>query len=217
MIEINLLPGATRRAGRRRPKLGLSLPRLGSSLPGFDRSGLLIAVAWIGGLGLVAWLFLGARARKAELEAAIERAVQDSARYAVVIERVQRLRARQDTILQKLEIIQEIDAGRYVWAHILDEIGRILPDYTWLTEIAQIEPGPPPVFRVQGRTGNTFALTEFMRDLEASPFIRNVRLSSTELVQEQDNLVHAFVLEATYEEPPADMIETVPLFGMKEE
>lgn len=227
MFEINLSPGATRKPRRTsapgRPRLRLpALPRIGGG-----RATLLLALAWLLGPALVAWMFLGARARKADLQAEIEIAVRDSARYAELIAASQRMTARRDTIAQKLQIIQDIDAGRYIWAHVLDEISRALPSYTWLTSIAQVSGGPQPTLRIEGRTGNTFALTQFMKDLEASAFLKDIRLASTELVVERENprgkqgpaqerLVHAFVLEASYEEPPPDRIETVPLFATED-
>jgi len=223
VFEINLSPDASRKprrpAGPSRLRIRLpALPRIGAG-----RDALLVALGWVLGPALIAWMFLGARARKADLNAEIEIAVRDSARYAELIATSERLTARRDTIAQKLQIIQEIDAGRYVWAHLLDEISRALPSYTWLTGIAQTEAPPNLTLRIEGRTGNTFALTQFMKDLEASAFLKGVRLASTELVVEreaargkgptQERLVHAFVLEAGYEEPPPDRIQTVPLFA----
>lgn len=213
MIEVNLHPGASRRPSRRSIGLSVSLPRLGGLVR--DPWLAFVIAAWIVGPGLVLWMFLGTRSRSAELTAAIEQAVQDSARYARLISAQEALQARRDTIAQKLVIIQEIDAGRFVWAHILDEISRALPEHTWLREINALQSdGPFPRFQIIGRTGNAFALTRFMQDLEASPFVRSVRFVSSELVRESnDRVVHEFFFEAEYEEPPADVIQTVPLFA----
>jgi len=98
----------------------------------------------------------------------------------------------------------------------MDEVSRALPPYTWLVGISTLPADSTektPHFKIEGRTGNNFALTKYLQDLEASPFIRNVKLATTELVRENDKLVYSFQLEATYEEPPPDVIETVPLFA----
>lgn len=213
MIEVNLLPGASRRSARRSIRLPVSLPRLDGLV--HDRWTAFIVASWIIGPALILWMFLGTRSRTEELTLAVEQAVQDSTRYARLIEAQENLNARRDTIAEKLRIIQEIDAGRYVWAHILDEVSRALPEHTWLVEVnAMNSDGTAPIFQLIGRTGNTFALTRFMRDLEASPFIRAVQLMSTELVREgDDRVVHEFFLQASYEEPPVELIETVPLFS----
>jgi Tfp pilus assembly protein PilN len=208
VIEVNLLPGGTKRAGRKpaAARKALKLP----AVPTVDRMVLGTVAAWIIGPALLAFLFLGTGNRLNELERLTQTAVQDSTRYARIIQSTEALQARRDTIAQKLQVIQDIDAGRYIWAHVVDEVARALPRYTWLTGISQVQPGASPRFRVEGATGTTMALTEFMTDLEASPFIRNVRLTSTQL--DRAETVHAFILEMQYEEPPPHAIRTVPLF-----
>jgi len=37
-------------------------------------------------------------------------------------------------------IIQSIDGERYTWPHVLDELSRLLPPYTWLTSVTQTSP-----------------------------------------------------------------------------
>ena len=214
MIQINLLPGAQKKGGTRRRRSAavpaFRLPALTGGWTAFA------AVAWLAGPALIAWLFLGDRARAAELRVGIEAAQRDSALFARELEANQALFARRDTIAQKLEIIQQIDAGRYMWAHIVDEVSRSVPDYTWLVTIAYMSNGASleaPRFSITGRTGNTFALTSFMQRLEESPFIRNVRLITTTQITEQAKILYSFVLEADYQQPAPDAIQTVPLFG----
>ncbi len=217
MIEVNLNPGATRRSSKRRAA-SLKLPDFKGKLK-FDRVLALAIAAWVVGPALLGWMFFSSQHQMSELTLDLEQARQDSAHYAVVLKANERLRARRDTIARKLQLIQDIDANRYIWAHILDEVSRTLPNYTWLITIAEVSDttgGKLPKFQIDGRTGNTFALTEFMKDLEASPFVRGVRLISTAIVKEQDKEVHSFSIQAQYETPPADAIQTVPLFKPEE-
>ncbi|MEN8374662.1 MAG: PilN domain-containing protein [Gemmatimonadota bacterium] len=172
-----------------------------------------VAAAWIVAPLMLGWMFFGARGQRADLGVAIEEARQDSARFAQVIESNATLKARQDSIAEKLEIIQQIDAGRYVWPHVLDEVARALPEYTWLTDVTQTAGGPLPTFRLEGRTGTTFALTSFLQSLEGSPFVRDVRFESTEQVFEDERRLYEFTIAARYEEPASDLIETVPVFS----
>lgn len=223
MIEINLLPGTakkSRRGARKRP--GLSLPSFNKpsgGLPQFDRMGMFLVIAWIAGPVLVGWLFLGSGHRMDRLAEDIQGAQADSARYAEIRAANDILRARQDTIAQKLQIIQEIDASRFVWSHILDELSRALPEYTWLKNITYVSADGPlntPSFRIEGRTGNTFALTQFMQSLEASPFVKGVTLVTTDQITEANKSIYSFMLDAVFEEPPPEVIQTVPLFGTQE-
>ena len=215
MIEVNLLPNAKRAKKKGAALGGASLKAI--KIPAFDRWLAFMVGAWVIGLGMLAWLFLGTRSEAAALTGQIETAAADSARYATTISQTNELRARRDTIAMKLEVIQQIDEGRYTWPHILAEVAKALPDYTWLEGVSQIEGGPAPHIQIDGRTGNNFALTRFMSNLEASPFIRGVRLLSTTQIAEgaagQEVTLHQFMLEAYFEEPSPDQIETVPLFA----
>src|SRR6267154_3977590 len=66
-------------------------------------------------------------------------------------------------------------------------------------------------FKVVGHTVDIQALTRFMKSLEASPFIQNVQLSRSDLVQAEGKEVTEFTLEAESQSPPAFAIKTVPL------
>ena len=66
-------------------------------------------------------------------------------------------------------------------------------------------------FKIVGRTVDIQALTRFMKSLEASPFIQNVQLSRSDLVQAEGKEVTEFTLEAETQSPPAFAIKTVPL------
>jgi Tfp pilus assembly protein PilN len=133
-------------------------------------------------------------------------------RYAEAIQAADSLKARQDTLLQRAQVIQGIDADRYVWPHILDEISTSLPDHTWLTSIQQVGGTSTGIeFRLDGMTGQTPALTRFMRDLENSPFIREVRLQSQEQIQQGQTLINSFVLLARYQVPDSTAITTEPI------
>jgi Tfp pilus assembly protein PilN len=66
-------------------------------------------------------------------------------------------------------------------------------------------------FKIVGHTVDIQALTRFMKSLEASPFIQNVQLSRSDLVQAEGKEVTEFTLEAETQSPPTFAIKTVPL------
>ena len=217
MIEVNLLPGGKKRSSKGR---GFSLK--GLPLPSFGGGGGLPADPYILGavaagilsLGIMAWLFFGVRGEREEVQVSLDTQVQDSVRFADLIKRTNQLTARRDSIAQRVAIIQDIDANRFVWPHIFDEVGRALPDYTWLLELTQTGSDPVTI-RIRGHSGNMYAITQFMTNLEASPFLRNVQIERIEQMQsEGDNrdIVQEFSLTMQYEAPPMDQLQTVPLF-----
>jgi len=218
VIEINLLPGAQKksRKGGRRPAAGpslasrIKLPESGDRITMFTAASVVLSVL------LVGFLWWSSSSRQRDLEVAIEGAVRDSARYAALRAANEELLARQDTIAQKVQIIQDIDAGRFVWAHLLEEISRAVPAYTWLTAIRALPGSSPsslqPVLEIDGSAGNTLALTRFIQDLEASPFLRAVTLQTTTQAEDNGRKYYTFQLRASWEDPPADAIRTAPLF-----
>jgi Tfp pilus assembly protein PilN len=211
MIEINLLPGASK---RRRSALAMPAWASGGKSMQFDRIKAFVIAGWVIGPLVVLFLFFGGRNRIQELEVAIEGAQRDSIRYAAIIAANEELQARQATITEKLEIIQEIDAARYIWAHILDEVSRAMPPHLWLITMSHVAGAPSnrPRFTIEGRAGHTRAMTQYVENLEASPFISGVRIADHQQVVEGGRAVYNFRLEMGYREPPPDAIRTVPLF-----
>jgi len=72
-------------------------------------------------------------------------------------------------------------------------------------------PPPPPGFNLEGNAATTQSLTRFMKNLEASPFIRDVALVTSEQTQTQGRTYLKFTLEAAWEQPDSTLIETIPV------
>ncbi len=237
MIEINLLPGAGKKAKAKGGgiPLGAALARLVANV---KDPWLLAAVGSLGGAGaVVGLLFTWQGAKYDDVVDREQKAVQDSTRYAAVLREKDKAEAQRDSVLHQLDIIRSIDNNRFVWPHIMDEVSRSLPPYTWLTSLQQTSTSPAGVpaprakadpkkkgaaadtavvvtamkFRVVGNTVDIQALTRFMRVLETSPFIENVQLAGTQMVMEQGKEVTQFQIDAQYQQPDSSAIRTIPL------
>lgn len=218
MIEVNLLPGGKKRrpskSGGGGGFLGkLSMPSLGSLA--LDAYSIAAVVVVVGVLATLGYWYMGLSSRQENVQVELADAVQDSSNYADLIQQNVSLMARRDSIALKVDIIQEIDALRYVWPHLLDEVARALPDFTWLTEILQVSgEGAAVEFQIRGLAGNNFAMTTFWEQLEESPFIRDVMLvQSEQILQSTGQMVVQFQLDCVYSRPSMDFLETIPLFG----
>jgi hypothetical protein len=66
-------------------------------------------------------------------------------------------------------------------------------------------------FRIVGQTVDIQALTRFMKSLEASPFIKNVQLTRSDLVTAGNQTVTEFQLQAETEIPAPGLLQTTPL------
>jgi Tfp pilus assembly protein PilN len=214
VIQVNLLPGGKK--GRSK-SFSFSMPSFGGGGGGVgmpDPYQAFTVAAGIVAIGYMAWAFLGVRAAAEEMEVELAAAVQDSLRYADQILLTNTLMARRDSIAQRVEIIQEIDAGRYIWPHVMDEVARAVPDYTWLRSV--IYTGDSPLqLRLEGRAGSLEAITTYMDQLEASRFLRAVKPERMEQAPSEtnpDDLIYEFELIAEYMSPSLDELQTVPLF-----
>lgn len=232
MIEINLLPGAARKS---KAGAGVSLKGLGAGIAAKVRDPYLItAVASVlVAVGSVAALHLSQTSDADELSVRETEALRDSTRFAMILKDRRRAEAKRDSVLKQLAIIRSIDDDRYVWPHIMDEVSRSLPPYTWLKSMSQTsalvspagtaearpdsarkdpEPSTEPLrFRLVGNTVDLQALTRFMKLLETSPFVQNVQLAKSELVMLDGKEVTEFQLDAEYERPDKSVITTAPV------
>ena len=142
MIEVNLLPG-TKKQSR---SAGLGLAAAGASLASRVRDPWLLGATGsvVTAFAVDGILFSAQQARASELEGKLDRALRDSTRYEKTLSARAKLVAERDSVYRQLQIIRTIDENRYTWAHILDEISRSLPAYTWLTVLEQTSKAPLP-------------------------------------------------------------------------
>jgi len=217
MIEINLLPGKKKAA----PGAGfkLRLPDFGRLIASVTNPWLLAAsAAWVLLLVGGGALFVTSRARLAVLNSRLQAVQVEKQRFDAVIAQKRQSEKMRDSLLAEITVIRRIDADRYVWPHILDQVTKALPPYSWLNSITSMPAstadsnGPPPVrFTVTGSTVDIQAYTTFLRQLAASPWFTDVMPASSQTVVEQDRPVTAFTVTARYRIADSVYIHTVPL------
>lgn len=252
MIEINLLPG-TKKKGRRGGGGGGG--GASASMPKVDFAAWMESIRervrepWlIGGaasvtiaLALIGAFYVRQAARESTLEVSMQKAVQDSTRFASVLKEREMAEAKRDTVLRSLNLIRAIDDDRFVWPHVMDEVSRALPPYTWIVSLGFTGPGQgqqavttvaaAPVaepgkrrrmvqtaiprdsvrIRVVGNTVDIQALTRFMTQLESSPFLEKVQLAKSERANDNGKEVTQFQLDMLYSRPDPALMRRVPL------
>jgi Tfp pilus assembly protein PilN len=247
MIEINLLPGTKKKGRKGGTATSVSMPK-------FDFAAWIESVRdrvrepWLIGaiatsvlvVGAIGALYVSQSARESTLEEALQKAVQDSTRFASVLKERETAEAKRDTVLRSLNLIRAIDDDRFVWPHVMDEVSRALPPYTWIVSLgftgagqgqqavttvvaAAAEPGkrrkavqttiPRDSVRIRlvGNTVDIQALTRFMTQLESSPFLAQVQLAKSERAMDNGKEVTQFQLDMLYSRPDAAQVRRVPL------
>jgi Tfp pilus assembly protein PilN len=228
MITVNLRPG------KRRKRSGSSFNFKGM-LGSFRDLGtkvkdplLLGAVAgWVVVLGFLGFVYLNNVRQLYTLEPRLEQARSEHKRFKAFIADKRRQEKIRDSLLAQITVIRNVDGDRYVWAHLLDEVTKALPAYTWLVDLGTTAPvaapaprtpadtvvdttPPPLVFQLNGRTIDIQAYTRFLRQLEASPWIKDVTPVSAQTVVEHERPVTAFSIRATYASADSAYIRVAP-------
>ena len=221
MIEINLLPGKK----KKKVGAGVSMPDF-SEMAGKIKDPLMIAavVVWVIVLPVVGYTYFNESRKLADLQDQVDRVTVQARNFNTLIREKQTLEGLRDSLVVELAAIREIDADRYIWPHIMEEVTKALPDFTWLNSLEhvpaptpdateEIDPDfrPPVQFTIDGRTGDMGAYTSFLRNLGNSPWIANVRAGATQTVMENDRPVIAFTITATFQQADSAFIRTAPL------
>ena len=220
MITINLRPGQKRkRTGSPFAGVGERAKALGARVK--DPLLIAAAAAWIGvALGL-GWIWTSNTRQLHALQPQLEQARVEHKRFKNFITQKRHQELIRDSLVSQIGVIRTVDGDRYVWPHVMDEVARALPAYTWLTEMA-VAGGPVPgdstdttskavTFKISGRTVDIQAYTRFLRQLEASPWVKDVTPLSAMTVVENERAVTAFTITATFHKADSAYIHTVAL------
>jgi Tfp pilus assembly protein PilN len=187
---------------------------------------------WVCVLGFLGFVYLNNVRQLYSLEPRLEQARSENRRFKTFLADKRRQERIRDSLLAQITVIRNVDGDRYIWPHLLDEVTKALPAYTWLVDMgpsapAPTAPAPPPpagtaapadtatpvpelVFNLNGRTIDIQAYTRFLRQLEASPWIHNVTPVSAQTVVEHERPVTAFSIRATYHPADSAYIRTAP-------
>jgi Tfp pilus assembly protein PilN len=233
MITVNLRPGQKRKRAGTNPFKGMldSFRDLGTRV----KDPLLLAAVggWVCVLAWLGFIYLNTTRQLFTLEPRLEQARSENRRFKAFLADKRRQEKIRDSLLAQITVIRNVDGDRYIWPHLLDEVTKALPAYTWLVDMgpigAQPNAAPPPpktkadstadssaavapplTFQLNGRTIDIQAYTRFLRQLEASPWIENVIPVSAQTVVEKERPVTAFSIRATFSRADSAYIRTAP-------
>jgi type IV pilus assembly protein PilN len=233
MITVNLKPGQKRKRAGTNPFKGLldNFRELGNKV----KDPLLLAAmgGWVCVLAWLGFLYLNTARQLYTLEPRLEQARSENRRFKTFLADKRRQEKIRDSLLAQITVIRAVDGDRYIWPHLLDEVTKALPAYTWLVDMSPLAAQPvaatpspatpktkadsaadtttPPLtFQLNGRTIDIQAYTRFLRQLEASPWIENVTPVSAQTIVEKERPVTAFSIRATFSRADSAYIRTAP-------
>jgi type IV pilus assembly protein PilN len=191
-IEINLIRGRPRRK-----KIAL---RLSGFRPGRFLKAPPFLPMIIG--GVIVLFMLGVHIYQshqiAVLDQDIEVALADSTALSTTIEMLKEIRLKRDDILQRIEIVRELDRKRYLFPELMDQVSTSVPDLVWLTKWAPVQPDSGSWFELQGESFSNLRIAELMTRLERSGLIEEVTLINIHEKIEEGISTLVFTLRCRY-------------------
>lgn len=222
MITINLKPGSKRAAAGASLAGGMNALRTMRTRikDPWPMAALVVVAVTAIGLALIGF---GSASKVSSLEDQLTTARAENRRFKNFLVEKKRAEAAKDSVVQQIATIRSVDGDRYVWPHILDEVTRAVPPFTWLMSLTA-NPTPPPLdstsiapppvaFTLLGRTMDIQGFTRFMRQLEDSPWLRDVAVVSTTTEIDHGRAVTAFTVRAAYDRPGRGRAPAPPAGG----
>ncbi len=219
MITVNLRPGQKRKAASG----GLAIGDRAKAIFARVRDPWLVSSA-AACIAVAVWLgysFLSTNAKYSALAPRLEQAQDDQRRFDGLLKQKRRAELIRDSLLSQISTIRGVDGNRYIWPHVLDEVAKALPPYTWLTTLSAAaapttvdtaDTRPRPLmFRMEGRTMDLQAYTRFLRQLEASPWVSDVTPLEAKTIVEKERPVTQFTIQASFQPADSAYIRSVPL------
>ena len=148
MITVNLRPDLKRKRARS-PLVGVMEGVRG--LGGKVKDPLLLAcmVSWVVVLGWLGYVVLSTTTELNALEPQLEATRSEHKRFKAFLAEKRHQETIRDSLVAQIGVIRTVDGDRYVWPHLLEEVTKALPAYTWLVDLgmAGVSPAPQPAWR----------------------------------------------------------------------
>jgi Tfp pilus assembly protein PilN len=220
MISVNLRPGQKRKPSGAGKQISATLKDLAARVKDPLLAG--VVALWIGVAGWLFYTWGSTNTQMARVSEQLEQVQGEAKRFETLMKQKAKAEQIRDSLQTQIGVIRSVDQDRYVWPHVLDEVSKALPAYTWLNDVSSM--GAIPVaegqdsgsvqgqrFKIVGRTVDYQAFTQFLRQLEASPWIMNVQTLRSETVVEEARPVTSFQIQADFTQADSAYVRTVPL------
>jgi type IV pilus assembly protein PilN len=180
MAHVNLLPWRAQRRKQREREFYLQL-----------------GAAFIAGVGaLLLWMFWmnqridNQNERNAYLKTEI-------AQLDVRIAKIKDLEKVREHLLARKQIIEQLQADRSQMVHLFDELVKTIPSSARLTALKQ----SGQAMSLDGVAQSNASVAEYMRNIEASPWMGHSDLRKTENTHDASRMPYTFGLDVTLSRP----------------
>jgi type IV pilus assembly protein PilN len=204
MIRINLIAGE-----REKPKRRAGVPfDLGQKVTLVCS---LILVATALGIG---WWWWALDREQARLTTETADAEREAARLKTILSQVATFDKQKQQLTDRVKLIEELRKGQSGAVHMVDELGKAVPEMLWLTDLKQ-DGGE---LTLNGRCTTLTSLSDFVANLEHSMYFRRpveILDSQVESGPGTASELIKFALKATYALPGTEPVQPMGKSGSR--
>jgi Tfp pilus assembly protein PilN len=135
MITVNLRPDLKRKRLARNPLQGITEGIRGLGAKVKDPLPLMVMGSWVGVIGFFGFVMVSTNQQLGQLEPRLEQTRAENKRFRAFLTEKRHQEMIRDSLVAQIGVIRSVDGDRYVWSHVLDEVSKALPAYTWLTDM----------------------------------------------------------------------------------
>jgi Tfp pilus assembly protein PilN len=106
---------------------------------------------------------------------------------------VEDLENRQKELKEWITLVQNLNKGRALHFHVMDEINKLKPEYLWITLFEENN----QKFKLDGKTFSNYMISNFMDRLSSSSYFSGIKLDEIKETQEKDYSVVGFQLSGS--------------------
>jgi type IV pilus assembly protein PilN len=201
MIRINLLA-----VERERPKRGAV-----TFIPAAQRVTIAASLILIGTALGIGWWFWSLHQASVRVDDDLVKGEHEMQQLRSVLAQVQKFEASKAQLQQRVTLIEQLRRGQSGPVHILDEIGKAVPDRLWLTEMN--EKGDDII--LAGMTTSLTGLSDFVANLESSTWFKKpVDIVDSQVMSDpKTGDIFKFSIKAVFNNPEAPPPPPAPPAG----
>lgn len=183
MIKVNLVPEEQRKKVREKKftKPTFRIPKLD----------MIVSVLILGGvIAICVITYLAQQKTLQNLSNNIEAAKQELAALEKERKMVEELENRQRELKEWVTLVQNLNKGRSLHFHVMDELNKLKPEYMWFIQFDETNLS----FELNGKTFSNYMISNFMDKLNASSYFSDVSLKEIRETEEKEHSVIGFQL-----------------------
>jgi type IV pilus assembly protein PilN len=190
MIRINLLAVERQRTKRR------------AFIPAAHRVPIAASLILVGTALGIGWWFWSLRQASARVDEEIAKAEVEMQQLRSVLVQVRQFETSKAALQQRVTLIEQLRRGQTGPVHVVDEVSKALPEYTWLTEITQ----RGEEFTIAGMTTSLTGVSDYIASLSTSAWFQPpIELvdSQIDTSQKASEPIIRFSIRARFRNPEA--------------